>query len=185
MVGLERRRTTWLAGSVLLASLGGCGGGGTTPTPVISATPTPCTQSIVGSATGSLPAESVGGIGFTTPVAGRADVTVDWTLATSSIGVYVVPASPQCDIYSFNARTCGFLAVSEPSAVKPRKVSATVTTGGIYQLMVANYSGDDESVSGQIVLSIGPCPTFGATSPTTNRRGSGPALSMREVGRLR
>jgi len=91
------------------------------------------------------------------PTSGRLDITMDWTFATTAIGFYVVSAGT-CPIDAFNAGTCTFLGRSETTA-KPRKFSVNVSAGN-YELLVAVFSTDDESVSGQVVLSGSTCPAF-------------------------
>ncbi len=73
------RPSPWFV-ALLCAALGACGGGsGTTPTPVPSNTPLPCTQQVLVQAQGGVGPETVGAATFTVGVAGRVDVTVDWT----------------------------------------------------------------------------------------------------------
>ncbi len=174
---------SWWAAVPLCAALGGCGGGGgTTPTPVASSTPVPCTQTVLGQAQGSLPGQLVGIIPFTTAVAGRVDVTVDWTLADSLIGVYITQVAIGCDIQQLTAQACNFLVESPPSTVKPRKVSIPAPVG-IYQLLIANFSSNDEAVTAQIVLSLGPCAPFGGSTQTLSK-GSDLGLLLAPSGEL-
>ena len=64
-----------------------------------------------------------------------------------------------CSIDQFNADTCTFLARSE-TTTKPRKISVANTAAGNYELLVANFGTQDESISGQVVLSSSTCPAF-------------------------
>jgi hypothetical protein len=112
------------------------------------------------------------------------DVVVDWTFATSRVGVYVVQGS--CGLDAFNARSCNFLIQSEPggavgsppTAPKPRKVSASNVAAGSYQLLIANFAGVQESLSTQVFLSSATCPAF-ATAAT--RSGSGETDSIHSM----
>jgi hypothetical protein len=179
----RERRSTWLA-AALCAALGGCGGGSTAPTPVASSTPTPCTQSVLQQVQGGLGPQSVGAAPFTVGVPGRVDLTVDWTLADSSIGVYIVQVAVGCDLEQLSAQTCNFVLASPPSAVKPRKVSVPVSAGP-YQLLVANFSSNQEAVTAQVVLSLGTCPAFGSSPATVTQDRAKPELPLRRVNRLR
>jgi hypothetical protein len=178
-------RVRTLAGIVLCAVFAACGGGGsTTPTPVASNTPRPCTHNVLAQGQGPLPGESLGAVAFTTLAAGRIDVTVDWTDAASAIGVYVVQVAIGCDLQELSEGACTFVLESNPSSVKPRKVSVSAPVGS-YELLIANFSPNDESVAVQIVLSLGECPAFGGSLPEAARSGKGPALALREVGPIR
>jgi hypothetical protein len=106
------------------------------------------------------------------------DVTVDWTFASSTIGVYLVSAN-SCNIDQFNARACNFLIRSE-SGAKPRKVSASNVAVGAYELLIANFSDQDDSGTAQIVLSSATCP---AATSAQSVGGEGP--SDRKLGNAR
>jgi hypothetical protein len=153
-----------IAGLLLAGLLPACGGSNT-PTPL--PTPTPCSQTPVLQVNGAVPRRGLGRVAFPVTSSGRLDITVDWTFATTPIGVYVVTAG-SCPIETFNAGTCTFLVRSETTA-KPRKASANASAGN-YELLVANFSDQDESVSGQVVLSSSTCPAFAAG-------GNAPSLS--------
>jgi hypothetical protein len=172
-----------LVALVLVAMAAGCGGGGTpasssTPAP----TPTPCSQAVIASNHGSLPSRTVALDPFSVALAGRLDITVDWTVPSSQIGVYVVPVNTCTTIEQFNARSCNFLVRSE-SGAKPRKISTPSFSSGNYDLLLANFADVDESLSYQIVLSQGSCAALaGGAPPTTSQ--SGASLTVRQVGRL-
>lgn len=142
-----------VVGLLLAGVLPACGSSTPTPLP----TPTPCSQTPVLQVNGAVPARGLGRVAFPVSASGRLDITVDWTFATTPIGIYLVTAS-SCPIDTFNAGTCTFLVRSE-TTVKPRKASANVSAGN-YELLVANFSAQDESVSGQVVLSSSTCPAF-------------------------
>jgi hypothetical protein len=84
---------------------------------------------------------------------------MDWTFADSPMGLYLVPVNT-CTLEEFNARSCNFLVRSEPSLIKPRKVSQANFTAGNYRWIVANYRDEPESVSLQILISKGTCPAL-------------------------
>jgi hypothetical protein len=100
---------------------------------------------------------------FSVPDSGRLDITVDWTNASSKIGVYVVPTNT-CTLDQFNARSCNFLVRSEPSNMKPRKISTPNFAAGNYRWLIASDSV--ESISLQIVLSKGSCAALTGGQPT-------------------
>jgi hypothetical protein len=166
------RRTLALAAGLAFAlTFGACGpkdnpcttnptGPGCTPPTTL----TPCTQSVVAQGSDSWGAKELGYNEFSVPDSGRLDVTVDWTNASSKIGVYVVPAGT-CTLDQFNARSCNFLVRSEPSNVKPRKVSTPNFAAGNYRWLIASDSV--ESISLQIVLSKGSCAAVTGGQPTT------------------
>jgi hypothetical protein len=146
-----------------LAWLSACGGGGGSPTSSnVVATPQPCTQSTVFQGQGSFGASTLDAETFTTTTTGRLDVTVDWTFATSDIGVYVVPAN-SCGLAAFNARTCNFLIRSE-SGAKPRKVSLANLSPGTYDLLLGNFASQTESMSALVVVSSSTCPAITGAS---------------------
>jgi hypothetical protein len=73
---------------------------------------------------------------------GRLDMTLDWRLPASPMGLCLVPAST-CSLAEFNARTCNFLVRSEPPGKKPRKASSTSLSAGNYRYMIANFGAID------------------------------------------
>ena len=181
------RRTLNVATAVAFAfTLGACGNkedncttnpsGPTCPTR--TPPPPPCTQSVVESGTGTLEARTIRYNDFSVPASGRLDTTVDWTNASSAIGVYLVPANT-CLLDEFNARTCNFLVRSEPSSVKPRKISTPNFSAGNYRWLMANFTSSDESISFQFVLSQGPCAAVTGGAPTAFSAGDGLAPLQR------
>ena len=111
----------------------GCPPGTTGTAPSCVAIPPPCTQTTLYSEAEPMPPQTLVYFDFSVPDSGRLDITLDWTFAHSPVGFYLVPANT-CNLEEFNARSCNFLIRSEPSAVKPRKLSertsAPATTGG-------------------------------------------------------
>jgi hypothetical protein len=93
--------------------------------------------------------------------------------ASSPIGVYVTSGS--CRLDQFNARTCNFVIRSEPSTVKPRKVSAPNVAAGTYALSLANFAAQGESVATQVISSSASCAPLSAAPPTA--QGSAPTVS--------
>jgi len=150
---------TLTAGIAIASTLGACGGSSSPAAPVAPPPTTlpPCTQSVVASGTGTLEARTLRFDQFSVPDTGRLDITVDWTNASSPIGVYLTPANTCTTIDEFNARSCNFLVRSEPSTVKPRKISTPNFAAGNYRWLLGNFSDADESVSFQFVLSKGSC----------------------------
>ncbi len=166
----ERTRAVpCLAGMALAASLAACS---SDPNPVVQSTPaptpTPCTQTSLVQESGGIPGQTLVYDDFSVPDSGRLDVTMDWTVATSQVGLYLVPANT-CTLEEFNARTCNFLIRSE-TTTKPRKISTPNFAAGNYRWMVGNYSEDQESVSLQIVLSKGNCPALAGGVPSASSR---------------
>jgi hypothetical protein len=105
-------------------------------------------------------------------------MTVDWTNASSPIGVYLTPVNT-CNLEEFNARTCTFIVRSEPSGQKPRKISTPNFAAGNYRWLIANYSDTDESISYQFVLSKGTsCPALTGGSPGALSRDGGEPLQV-------
>jgi hypothetical protein len=105
----------------------------------------------------------LGIIDFTVPRQGDIRATVDWTFATNDIDIYIVPRD-NCGLEAFNARTCDFLAISQTTA-KPETVRVTALPAGDYDLLVANFGDDTDSLSWQIVLTtFGPVSQAGDTS---------------------
>ena len=156
------------AGALAVASLVGlaaCGGGSNPPgapsTP--APTPTPCAQKVLDSGNGQLPTKTLAYYDFSVPETGRLDVTLDWTYASNTIGVYVTPANT-CTLAEFNARSCNFILRSETSA-KPRKVSVTGVAAGNYRWLFANFGTTDDSISYQVVLSTGGCAPLAGAGP--------------------
>jgi len=108
------------------------------------------------------------------------DITVDWTFASSSIGVYVVAVN-SCNLEQFNNRSCTFLVRSEPSTSKPRKISTPNFSAGNYELLLAVFEDTDETLSYQIVLSQGSCAPLSAGFHALE---AGQPRTVKRVGRL-
>lgn len=141
-----------------------------------------CTQTNIFQSNGPVTPSTLIFDDFSLPDTGRLDVTMDWTNATSPVGFYLVPANT-CTLDEFNARSCNFLLRSEPSSVKPRKVSQPNLAAGNYRWLVANFSASDESVALQLILSKGTgCPALTGVPPAAQAlpAGPGPVLERAE-----
>jgi hypothetical protein len=160
------------AAALALAACGGGGSGtdgsgGVTNSTGTTPTPTPCSQKILDQGSDDLKSKWVLYYDFSVPETGRLDVTLDWTYASNTVGVYVVAAGTCGTLEEFNARNCNFVLRSDTGA-KPRKVSVTNVAAGNYRWLFANFGTADDSISYQVVLSTGSC------APLT---GGGPAAS--------
>jgi hypothetical protein len=138
-----------------------------------------CTQSVVESGSDSAAARTLVYFDFSVPDSGRLDITVDWTVASSLIGVYLVPANT-CTLDEFNLKSCNFFVRSDPNSTKPRKISTPNFNAGNYRWIIGNYNKDAaESFSYQFVLSKGSCPALAGAPPrAASREGSGSVPSI-------
>ena len=75
---------------------------------------TPCTQSAVYNNSGAVPSLVLIFDDFPVTESGRLDLTLEWTNASSQMGLYLVPAGT-CTLDQFNQRTCNFLVRSDPA----------------------------------------------------------------------
>lgn len=168
--------------AALALTLGGCGGsdgpgscpGGQTGVPpncVVTPTPPLCTQTHIYEQNGAVPARTLVYLDFSVPDSGRLDVTMDWTNASSPMGFYLVLANT-CTVDEFNAGSCTFVMRSDPSSVKPRKLSQSGFVAGNYRWMVANFGTSDESAALQVILSKGTCPAVTGVPPSASSRGA-------------
>src|SRR5260221_8615140 len=112
-----KRCRSYLAAAAVAASLGACGGptqpklcpaGQTGTPPDCKPTPPPCTQTGVEAGSEAAKARTLYYFDFSVPDSGRLDVTMDWTIPASPIGIYLVPVNT-CTLDEFNARSCNFL----------------------------------------------------------------------------
>jgi len=175
----------------MVIGLGACGGSdgpGTCPAgqtgvpPNCVAIAPPCTQSSVYNNSGPVEAETLVYLDFSVPETGRLDMTLDWTHASSLMGVYLVPANT-CTLDQFNAQSCSYLVRSDPPGPKPRKVSATNLAAGNYRWIVANYSNVQESAVLQIVLSKGSCPALAGVAPSSSARENVAGFAVQRAAR--
>jgi hypothetical protein len=180
-MGVSVSKRAWTLSVALL--LPSCGGGSSmTATPVPTPSPTPpvagCSQTVLFQGAAGVAAGTAAGQDFVVPASAdtRVDVATDWTYPSSLIGVYVI--SGGCSLDQFNARTCTFLMKSEPSAVKPRVISASNVTPGTYTLVIVDYTSLDESIATQVTLSNASCPAVATTlsSAPISGQGAGPSV---------
>jgi hypothetical protein len=181
---MKNRLAGMLFGALAAATHWACGGGSSSPTSpsAVAGAPAsrPCSQSVLFQNSGAILANSVQTLGIGAPLENaRLDVTVDWTLASNRVGVYVVQGA--CDLAQFNARNCTFIVRAEPGA-KPVKGSGNVTAATAYTLFVANFGDRDDSGAIQLVLSMGACAPASA-SATLPRRGGAGVRNLQSMGR--
>src|SRR5262249_15063079 len=138
----------------------------------------PCTQTNVFQGAGSFPPNVLDAEHVTTASPGRLDVTLDWTFANSTIGLYVVPGG-SCDLDAFKHDACNFLMRVEGSA-KPRKGSLANLAAGNYDVLIAYVGSQQESMSLQVILSSSSCPAItSAQSAGVSRSGDQPEAQER------
>lgn len=184
------RLSTALAGTLLALGMTACGSSGdgptSNPTPAPTPTPVACTQTVVDSGSGSAAPHTIYFDDFSLPDTGRLDITVDWTVASNRIGVYVVPANT-CTVEELNARSCNFLVRQEPSAsaAKPLKISTPNVAAGNYRWMIGNGSDNPESLAFQVVLSKGSCAPLAAGAAGSSGLDAGPRIEFRHAQPLR
>ncbi|PYQ44825.1 MAG: hypothetical protein DMF77_06215, partial [Acidobacteria bacterium] len=80
-----------------------------------------------------------------------------------------------CSLDQFNARSCNFLIRSEPSTIKPRKLSAPNVAPGAYSLFLANFADQDESVATQVISSSASCAPL-SSAPISGQGMAGPSV---------
>ena len=134
--------------SLLLA---GCGGSdsSTGPSTVTSA---PVTNVILSGNGETLQPKFLVYYPFTTAAAGTIGATVDWTLPSSDVDVFLVRGTNPCTVEQFNSRQCPFLGSSESKTAKPERLSVPDLAAGPYTFYIGNYGDNLESVSLQITL---------------------------------
>jgi hypothetical protein len=134
---------------------------------------------VVDSGNGSANANTAYYNDFSVPESGRLDITVDWTIATNRLGVWVVPVHT-CSIDELNAGSCNFLVRSDPSAstTKPLKISTPNFAAGNYTWIIGNPSADQESIAFQFVLSKGTCAALAGRAPSVSGRTAEPGVTF-------
>jgi hypothetical protein len=106
---------------------------------------------IVAERTGvALPNGFIAWLPFPTSRAGRLDATVDWTLATNNLDVYLVRG--ECNYDQLAAGQCEVLVASESPTAKPETVRYESPAASTYTIFVNNLGPGEESVSFQVVL---------------------------------
>lgn len=131
-----------------LAPLMGCGSS-TGPTPV------PCSQSVVFTAHGPIPAGTKNLETFTTHATGSLHVTVDWGSTSNEMSLLLTQAP--CTLEQIQNSQCNvlFTVFSPP---KPLHDVTTLLHPGTYELVVGNPNAVEESVSVEVVLKSAGCP---------------------------
>lgn len=132
-----------------------CGGGNAPPT---SPTPAAPTTRVITQGSFSLDAPTADGAFFglvpiTDQAAGTWEATVDWTLATNTLFMYVATgfctaeqfASPACPDDA--TCPCQFAVRSEVATPKPRILAIPNAPGGTRTLIVLNLGPREESIS--------------------------------------
>jgi hypothetical protein len=141
-----RGRALAVAAAVLL--LAGCGGDSST-TPTTTPPTTLPAPRVVLDGKWAIPRNQVQWGAFTTDQPGTLDATIDYTLATDTIVVWL--ARGTCDVDTFLAQQCQYAATSF-AGPKPRKISVTAAAAGTYTLIVWNVGPNDERIAFQVVL---------------------------------
>jgi hypothetical protein len=180
--GLEMMKAALPSLVAALFALSACSSSQPSQVTTTTTTLPPCTQTVLFQGSGSVPPSFLDAEPFTVTTAGRLDVILDWTFASSPVGAYVVPAG-QCNLTQFNNRSCTFILQSEPGG-KPKKVSVPSIAPGNYNLLIGNFASQDESVTTQVILSSTTCPPLALALPRADAAGT-PALGGLGEGRLR
>jgi hypothetical protein len=159
-----RRSVLIVALAAAAIGLPGCDKEQTAPTPVATPTPiSPAVRGVLGQF--SFDQFSSGlyvGIPFTLSQGGILDATVDWTVPSTWMYVYI--AKGTCDFEQLSSKTCPYLVASESQVPKPRVVMTEPIPPGTYSLILYNVernkktgigSDNTEGVSFQIGLTVG------------------------------
>jgi hypothetical protein len=116
----------------------------------------PCTRETVFSGSPRVPGSTQVIQTVTTPRTGRLVVTVDWVSPESIIRV--VLAQAPCGPDRFRVNGCNVIADEFPPP-KPIEESTTWLGPGTYDLLLQNFTADDETASVKVVLSSAGCET--------------------------
>jgi hypothetical protein len=140
-----------VAAAIVLATVFGACGGGSTPTTAPTPTPPIVRPPSVVSQGSSLAVQKgyIYGIEFAVSGTGNIDATVDYTYADTMLAVWIAKGS--CSAEQFIADQCPFVATSFAGS-KPRKVSANGQTTGTFVLIFGNLGSKDEAISYQVVF---------------------------------
>jgi hypothetical protein len=111
---------------------------------------------VIGQGSSSLPSKTLLFVPFSTTATGTVGATVDWTLSTNDVDIFLVRGANPCTLEQFNSNQCPFLGFSSSTSAKPERLSVPNLTAGPYTLYVANLSSTTESVSYQITLTSVP-----------------------------
>ena len=135
---------------------------------------------VISSGSGSLDADSVAPVVFTTTASGTVGVEVNWTFATNDVDIFLARGNEPCTLETFNDRSCGFIATEESASMKPERLTVPNLAAGTYTLYVANFGDTDESVAYQITLTSASASASSATTATV-RRGAAKGTLHRTV----
>ena len=69
---------------------------------------------------------------LTTTATGTIGVTVDWTLSTNNVDIYLTRGTDPCTVDQFNNRQCSLLGFSESTGAKPETLSVPNLAAGPY-----------------------------------------------------
>jgi hypothetical protein len=94
--------------------------------------------------------DAMGFVPFTTPALGTLDATVDWTVASNDIDVYLERGECTCAMALADA--CQDVASSESTTAKPEKLTVTNLSAGSYTLVIGNAGPGRESSSYEVGL---------------------------------
>jgi hypothetical protein len=125
---------------------------------------------VVSQGSGSLGADTVAPVVFTTTAAGTVGIEVDWTFATNDVDLFLTRGAEPCTLETFNNRTCGFITTAESTSTKPERLTAPGLAAGTYTLYVANFGDTDESVAYQVTLTSTSASSASSAATATVRR---------------
>jgi hypothetical protein len=169
MMRQAKRVVSLLPAGALCLGLIGCGSDSpSAPTAVATPAPPPApVQTIVAQGnSGGLEAGFLRVMpSFSIRAAGTLDVTVDWTLASNDVDVYL--ARGACSFQQFIADRCDIASFSESATSKPEKLNVANASAGAYTLLIGNHGPTAESISFQVMLT-----SVGARSQASAPAGS-------------
>lgn len=145
-----RRAGLGILATALILGLAGCGGNDVTSPPPPTPPPTPPPPEVVSNGHISLDPMYLYVGTFSTDKAGALEATVQWTLETDDVDVYL--AQGNCSFDQFVASQCNVVSFSESASAKPEKVTFGGAAAGTYTLLIGNRGPEYESISYQVVL---------------------------------
>jgi hypothetical protein len=93
----------------------------------------------------------VGDLDITGVGEGRVDATVEWTLASNDVDLYVTAQA--CTAEMFNRGGCAFRAQADSATAKPERLTFNVSGGDRYKFWIVNVGPQRESGTLQMILS--------------------------------
>lgn len=93
----------------------------------------------------------VGDLDITGVGEGRVDATVEWTLASNDVDLYVTAQA--CTAEMFNRGSCAFRAQADSATAKPERLTFTVSGGDRYKFWIVNVGPQRESGTLRMILS--------------------------------